>query len=321
MDLSRSRMRRGWAIGVDFGGTNIKTGLVHPSGRVVAAEVLPAEAFGRPARFVEGVGAAAERLLQAAGLTRAQLRGIGIGAPGPVDAKRGIVHTLVNVPGWREVPLGRLLTRRLRRPCRVDNDVNLVALGEWRFGAGVGSRHLICLTLWTGVGGGLILDGRLYRGAGGAAGELGHMVMDPDGPRCGCGRRGCFETLVSAGAVVRLARDAMRTARGRLASKQGGEAARAGDPRARRVWMEIGRRLGQGVANLVNLINPERVVIGGGVANNWALFAPALRATLRTEAMAVSVRAVRVVRGRLGDQAGVLGAAVLVWEELGGGAR
>jgi glucokinase len=278
------------------------------------------------------VGAAAERLLEAAGLTRAQLRGIGVGAPGPVDAERGIVHTLVNVPGWREVPLARLLARRLRRPCRVDNDVNLVALGEWRFGAGAGSRHLVCLTLGTGVGGGLVFDGRLYRGAGGAAGELGHMVMDPDGPRCGCGRRGCFETLVSAPAVVRLAREAMRrghgpltaltrAAGGRLTSQLVGRAARAGDARARRVWHTIGRRLGLGLANVVNLLNPDRIVIGGGVAKNWPLFAPRLKATLRAEAMEVSVRGVRVVRARFADQAGVLGAAVLVWEGFGGDAR
>jgi glucokinase len=154
------------------------------------------------------------------------------------------------------------------------------------------------------------------------------MVMDPDGPRCGCGRRGCFETLVSARAVIRLAREAMRrghgplttlarAAGGRLTSQLVGRAARAGDARARRVWKTIGRRLGCGLANVVNLLNPDRIVIGGGVANNWALFAPALRATLRTETMAVSARAVRVVRGRLGDQAGVLGAAVLVWNETG----
>lgn len=320
-------MIRGWAIGVDFGGTNVKLGLVTPQGRVVRFRVLDSRPLSRPAAFVEGIAQAVESLTRAAGTRLACVRGIGVGAPGPVDVSRGLVYSMVNVPGWHHVPLGRLLQRRLHRPCRVDNDVNLFTLGEWRFGAARGCRHVIGLTLGTGLGGGLILQGALFRGAGGAAGEVGHMVMEPDGPPCGCGRRGCFEQLVNAGAVVRLARVALRhgrgprhgglrASRGRLSSKHVGEAARAGDARACRVWSEIGRRLGHGIANLVNLINPECVVIGGGVAKNWSLFAPALRATLQAEAMAVSVRSMRVVRARLGDQAGILGAAVLVWNEL-----
>ena len=297
-----------WTVGVDFGGTNIKLGLVTPQGRVACAQVLDSRPLRRPAAFVEGIARAVESLARAAGTPVSRLRGISVGAPGPVDVRRGVVYSMVNVPGWRHVPLGPLLERRLRRPCRVDNDVNVFTLGEWRFGAARGYRHVIGLTLGTGLGGGLLLNGALFRGASGAAGEAGHMVMDPAGPPCGCGRRGCFEQLVNAGAVVKLAR------RWR-SSKLVGEAARAGDARARRVWVEIGRRLGHGIANLVNLINPECVVVGGGVANNWALFAPALRATLRAEAMAVSARAVRIVRARLGDQAGILGAAVLVWGE------
>ena len=233
---------------------------------------------------------------------------------------------MVNVPGWREVPLARLLARRLRCRCVVDNDANLVALGEWRFGAGRGARQLVCLTLGTGVGGGLILNGRLYRGASGAAGELGHMVIDPDGPHCGCGTRGCLEAHVGTAAVVRRGRAAMRAGAARLTTlvhEADGvltpalisQAARAGDRAAKRIWLDVGRWLGIGLANVTNLLNPERIVIGGGLSNAWPFFAPALRSTLRAQAMAVPASAVRVVRAQLGDRAGIVGAAVLVWNE------
>jgi glucokinase len=318
-------MRRQWAIGIDFGGTNIKCGLVDRRGRVAASVSLPTRAFARPRAFIEGTARTVERLARSAGVRTTQLRGVGVGAPGLVDRYRGVVHSLVNVPGWRDVPLARRLRARLRVPVLVDNDVNLVALGEWRWGAGRGAQSLVCLTLGTGVGGGLVIGGRLYRGARGAAGEIGHMAIDAQGPRCGCGRRGCLEALVGTAAILRLGRGAMarssrlralvRASHGRLMPRLIGRAARSGDPAARQVWVEIGRRLGVGLANLANLLNPECIVIGGGVSNNWTSFAPTMRKTLRAEAMDVPGRTVRVVRTALGDRAGIIGAAVLVWEE------
>jgi glucokinase len=320
-------MKHPWAVGVDFGGTSVKVGLVSPTGRIAAIRVLPTRQLRRPQHFVERVAGAVESLAGAAGARVRSLAGVGVGAPGPVDAARGVIHSMVNVPGWREVPLGLLLARQLGCRCFVDNDANCYALAEWRLGAGRGADHLVCLTLGTGVGGGLILNGSLYRGASGAAGELGHMVVDPHGPRCGCGRRGCLESLVGTAAIVRLGRVALkrgaqplgrlvREANGRLMPRLVGRSARAGDPLSRQVWVEVGRRLGTGVANLVNLFNPECVVIGGGIANNWRLFAPTLRAVVRREAMAVPRRAARLVRARFTDTAGIVGAAVLVWSEL-----
>jgi len=311
----------GYAVGVDFGGTNIKIGLVHGPGRVVATQILSARRYGRPAAFIRGVSEAIAALVSSRGIRR--LAGVGIGAPGPSDAQRGIVHSLVNVPGWRHVPLGRQLERRLGCRCVVDNDVNLFTLGEWRFGAGRGTRNLIGITLGTGVGGGLVVDGRPYRGSSGAAGEVGHMVIDPAGPRCHCGSRGCLEAHVAAGAIVRMGREALRhshgplrtiarQAHGRLTSQLIGRAARQGDPAARRIWAEVGRFLGIGLANLVNLLDPDRIVIGGGVANNWSLLYPALSRSLRAQAMPVPGRRLAVVRARLGDRAGMLGAAALI---------
>ena len=312
----------GWTVGVDFGGTNIKVGLVTDAGRVAATQVLSAKRFGIPSKFVAGVGETVELLARSVRVSPRALRGVCVGAPGPVDAERGLVHRLVNVPGWRDVPLGRLLRQRLRCRCLVENDVNLVALGEWRFGAGRGARQLVCLTLGTGVGGGLICHGTLYRGASGAAGELGHMVIDPHGARCGCGARGCLEAHVGTAGILRLGRSVLhQQAGGRLTPALLNDAAGRGDGAAREVWRRVGRSLGIGVANLVNALNPDRVVIGGGVANAWRWFAPMLQRTVRAQALPVAAHAVRIVRAQLGDHAGVVGAAVLIWDETQDGGR
>jgi glucokinase len=173
----------------------------------------------------------------------------------------------------------------------------------------------VCLTLGTGIGGGLIVHGRLDRGASGSAGEIGHMTIVPDGRRCACGSRGCLETLIGSSAVVREGRAALRRGSSRLTPELLSRAARAGDRAARQVWVRFGEWLGIGVANLVNLLNPDRVVIGGGIARAWPLFYPSLARTVRARAMEVPARAARIVRGQLGDQAGIIGGAVLVWQQ------
>ncbi len=316
-----------WTIGVDFGGTTIKCGLVNDQGRVIRSQVLPSPQYGPPEPFLNGMSQTIIRLLSSAGLSMSRLRGLGIGAPGLVETQRGLVHTLVNVPGWRDVPLAAELQRRLQLPVFVDNDVNVMALGEQRFGAGQGVWHFICLTLGTGVGGGLILDGQLYRGARGAAGELGHMMVNPRGRRCACGANGCLEAQIGTAAILSAARRAVRAGAqplGRLAHQAHGQltpalvvqAARGGDIAARHLWSEVGRWLGLGLASLINLLNPERIIIGGGVANAWPFFAPMMRKTIRSQALDVSEHTVRVVRAQLADRAGILGAAVLVWNEL-----
>ena len=320
-------MKKGhWAAGVDFGGTNVKVGLVDAAGRVVRTEAFSSSEASRPDTFVKRVGRAVEALSRSVGVRPSRLQGIGVGAPGPVDVQRGMIHFMVNVPGWREVPLGRLLERRLHCPCLVDNDVNLFTLGEWRFGAGRGADALVGMTLGTGVGGGLVFDGVLYRGCRGAAGEVGHMVIDPRGRRCGCGRRGCLEAQVGTAAILNmgaqairrqggLLREGVRRAGGRLTPELISRAAAKGDRHAKAIWTEVGRRLGIGLANLVNLLNPDRIVIGGGIGNAWRWFAPTALSTVRSEAMAVHARAVRIVRAQLGNAAGVVGATVLVWNE------
>ena len=317
-----------YTVGVDFGGTNIKIGLVDDQGRVRRRETLLTSRAGRPAEFVQAAAQAVERLAAAASVRPSALRGLGVGAPGLINVRSGLVHHLVNVSGWHEVPLGRIFKQRLHCPCVVDNDVNVVTLGEWQFGAGRGAEHLFCLTLGTGVGGGIITDRALVRGAGGSAGELGHLPLVPEGLLCVCGGQGCLETQIGSAAIVREAGVALARSKmlQRLAKAHGGSltpelinrAARAGDWAARRVWSRFGRWLGAGVSSVINLLNPDRVVIGGGLANAWPFFYPALVQTVRTLALDVPRRSARIVRAQLGDEGGIIGGAVLVWQETKG---
>ncbi|MBI2885490.1 MAG: ROK family protein [Candidatus Omnitrophica bacterium] len=319
-----------WMVGVDVGGTQIKMGVVSAQGRrVLAHRILPTRSYASPSKLAEGLSRTIEELRGIHGLPRRSCRGVGIGLPGLVDGSRGIVHQLVNLPGrWQGVPFAQLMARRLGCRCVIDNDANVVALGEWRAGAGRGTSHGVYLTLGTGVGGGIISHGHLVRGATGSAGEPGHMVLLPGGPRCGCGRRGCLESLVSTAAILRQARAAMRWGHRTLRAcvEEAGEltpavistAAARGDAAARRIWAGVGEWLGIGVANLVNLLNPECVVIGGGVGNAWPWFSPALRATVRRSAFSLPARTARIVRGQLGVRAGVVGATYLLEEDRGG---
>ena len=309
--------------GVDFGGTNIQLGLVTRQGRVVAQKTLLTRAHADPAAFVEGVASTLRVLAHAKG---ARLRGVGVGAPGLIDVRRGVIAQLVNVPGrWRGVRLGALMGRRLGCPCSIDNDVNAVALGEWSFGAGRGTEHSVYVTLGTGVGGGLVVNSRLVRGAIGSAGEIGHTSIALAGPLCACGRRGCLEAFVSTRAILRRARRAIRggaavlrslvEGHGTLTPEVVARAAASGDRAARQIWHEVGVSLGRGLANVINLLNPQRIVIGGGVAKAWRFFAPSLHATLNLYAFDAPLKAVRVVRAQLGDRAGIIGGACLAWEK------
>ncbi len=322
---------RAWTVGVDFGGTNIKVGVVTSRGTVAAKVVLPTRNHTTPSTFLDGVACAIERLASTLGLRLTSLQGLGVGAPGLIDGQHGIIHRLVNIPGgWPRVPLRQLLERRFPCPCAVDNDVNVIALGEWTFGAGRGTRHSVYVTLGTGVGGGLVIDGKLVRGASGSAGEIGHITIQPDGPTCACGNRGCLEALVGTAAILRRARQMIRTHKGgalaTFANRKDGplspelvsRAARVGDRAAREIWQEVGSYVGLGLSKVITLLNPERIVIGGGVAKAWPWFAPSLLKTIRAHALEVPARACRVVQATLGDRAGIIGGAVLVWEQVKG---
>jgi glucokinase len=312
-----------YALGIDIGGTNLVVGAVAERGdRVLGLRTEPTGAAHGPDAVVDRIVAMARATCEAAGHEdpAAEIIGAGIGAPGPLDTRRGIVLLTPNL-GWTDMPLRDRLEERLSLPAALDNDANCALLGEWWIGAAQGATHAIALTLGTGVGGGIIVDGRLVHGASDVAGELGHMTIDTNGRRCGCGNDGCLEAYASGPAIARRAIEALEAgaesalrliSQGNVATITAQtvyEAAAAGDPLALEVVHDTARYLGAGVANLINILNPEVVVICGGVTRaGERLFAP-LRREVTRRAFRPAVQACRIVPGSLPGTAGVFGAA------------
>jgi glucokinase len=299
-------------VGVDLGGTHI---------RAVAFDddLAPVARTAAPTAAEEGVNAVVGRVAESvrAALARAgsdleDVRGVGVGAAGLIEWPTGMVLLASNL-GWRDVPLRDLLSAALDGAAvDVDMDTNAAALAEARLGAGRGLRHLLYVTVGTGVGGGELLDGRLYRGASGGAGQIGHVVIDPAGPRCGCGGQGCVEVYASGAGIVARARE-----HGLTADTEGVfRAAEDGDPAATEVVERAADALGLALATYVNLNNPEAIIVGGGVAAAPGYRERAER-TLRQRALPALADVVAVLPGALDGDAGAIGAALLVSEDDG----
>ncbi len=317
-----------YAIGVDLGGTKILTALVDGSGRVVHRQRVPTPQEGPPA-VVEAIAGTVDVVLRNAGVPQREVTGLCVGAPGPLDPRTGVVYEPPNLAGWHDVPLARMLGERLRMPAHVENDANAAALGEWWIGAGRGIHDLVYLVVGTGIGGGIIIDDVLLQGVSGTAGEVGHMTIDVNGPRCGCGRPGHLEAMAAGPAIARMAADAIAAGRqsavlamaggdpARITAQLVDDAAHQGDALARDVLEQAGYYLGVGVANLLNLINPRRVVIGGGVSKAGDLIFAPIRRTVQTLAFEHPARDADVVPAALGDDVGAIGAATVVFVRAG----
>ena len=316
-------------IGVDVGGTNIKLGLVAPSGKIIAKTNLVTKSYiHHPRQLIGALVAAIRALIQDNGKTVNDIAGIGIGMPGLIDVSKGNVIFMPNIPGWKNIPLRKVIERKLKIPVFMDNDVNLITLGEWRLGAGKGYKNLVCITLGTGVGGGLVLDGALYRGEGFVAGEIGHIPLNEQGPACNCGGRGCFERYVGNRTLLAKAAKVFRrqtppAGRGDpFGSKKNIRLedvfvlANRGNTRALRFWQETATHIGNALTGVINLLNPRLIIIGGGVAGNYKFMEKTIQKVIRRRAMRFPRKMVKVVRARLGDEAGILGAHILVKESL-----
>jgi glucokinase len=248
----------------------------------------------------------------------------GIDCAGLIDGMKGQLHYSPNLPGWEGTALGDLFARELGMPVTVDNDVNCAAWGEFVLGAGRGTSFFFCLTLGTGIGGGVIADGRLYRGWQGMAGEVGHQVIDPDGPPCPCGNKGCLEAMANAESIVRRARAALASGAPSaledgegLTSRLIAEAAGRGDAVAVKALEETGRALGTGLANIVHMFNPEVIAVGGGVAGAGELILGPARESMREQLMDEILAAVRIVPAELGNTASLVGAAMMALDACG----
>jgi len=315
-------------LGIDLGGTKIFTGLVSAAGEIIAQDYRKTRAKKGLQVVLQRLTDSAVQVMQNAGVAPGDVQAVGLGAPGPVNLAKGVVVSPPNLPGWEKVPLRDLLEKRLEIPTFLENDANAAALGEYCFGAGRGSKQMIYITVSTGIGGGFILDGKLYHGADGVAAEIGHMTILPHGPHCGCGNQGCLEALASGTAIAREGRALLlRNLPTRIAelanqdpkavsAKLVAEAAQLGDPRAEEIIHTAMDYLGIGVANLVNLLNPELVVIGGSLTKlGETLFNP-VRHAINRRTFPIAARRVQVVPAELGGRVGVCGAAAVAIRAL-----
>ena len=323
-------------IGIDLGGTNLRAGIVATdTGEVRALQSVPTLAREGPDAVIERIGGLICAVADCGGLARAPIGAIGavgIGVPGVVDLDRGEIRFLPNLPGaWPGVPLSAAIAARVGVPVYLLNDVRAITYGEWKFGAGRtadGSvATLACFAIGTGIGGGLVINGRLHLGIGGTAGELGHQTIDYNGPLCGCGNRGCLEALASGPAIAALGAKAVmqgiNTSIGRLVDYDLNritpaviaEAARQGDPLAREIWQQAGTYLGVAIANVLVMLGPRRVVIAGGVAAAGDLLLDPARRTVRERVSMMPIDQVEIVLAQLGANAGVVGAALWAAEQ------
>lgn len=304
----------GIVIGVDFGHTHLRVAIGNLAHQVLAEESEPldvdassAEGFGRAEQLVN-------RLIETTGISPEKVIGVGLGVPGPIDVESGTLGSTSILPGWTGINPSQELAGRLGVPVYVDNDANLGALGELVWGSGRGVKDLAYIKVASGVGAGLVIDGHIYRGPGGTAGEIGHITLDESGPVCRCGNRGCLETFTAARYVLPLLKPSHGSD---LTMERMVQLAREGDPGCRRVIGDVGRHIGSGVANLCNLLNPSRVVLGGSLAEAGELVLAPIRDSVSRYAIPSAARQLSVLPGALGGRAEVLGALALVLSEMG----
>ncbi|GMU91602.1 MAG: sugar kinase [Candidatus Hydrogenedentota bacterium] len=307
--------------GIDLGGTNVKTAIVARNGDLLGKDSRPTHADEGLDSVLDTMVESYEAAMEKAGADPSDVLAVGIGAPGPMNWRTGVVFSPPNLPGWENVPLADLMRERLRVPTYVDNDANVACWGEFWSGAGREVDSLVCLTLGTGIGGGVVVFGKLLRGPDGTAGEIGHMNVCRDGRQCNCGAKGCLEAYASATGMVRTAIEGIEAGRqtiltqlcnndlDRIDGRMISDAIARGDQFAAWVMRETAVWIGTGVASLVNILNPEMVVLCGGmIAAGDVLFDP-IRETTKAQAFDVPAARAVIVPAGLGADSGVIGAA------------
>ncbi|MCL5674502.1 MAG: ROK family protein [Candidatus Omnitrophica bacterium] len=308
------------AIGLDLGGTFIKVGLVQETGEIIKKAQFPTKADeGKKETVIQQMKNAVSSVWEQG------INGIGIGTPGVVD-NEGVVFEAPNLPGWNNLQLKKIFEERFKVPVVVENDVNSITWGEYLFGAGKGCRTIICLTLGTGVGGGMVIHGKLFRGAKYSAAELGHISIDYKGPRCKCGSIGCVERFVGRDYIIERAvheiREGKETLIYQLASQKIenitpkiiSEAYKKGDKIAGDIWIDVGICLGAMLASLVNAINPDRIVIGGGISHAGEILFETIKKTIKERSFRVLSENVEVVPAELSIDAGIISGAALIFQ-------
>jgi glucokinase len=312
------------AVGIDFGGTKILAGVVNvETGKLVGTGKKKTRQPNEQDDLIKRIASVVDEALAEANVDRKKLIGIGIGAAGMVNRQKGILLNAPNL-GLQEVPLAEPLANHYKVPCRIGNDVEVATLGELSFGAGRNCDDFICIFVGTGIGSGIVYDGKQVRGAGGTAGEIGHIVLDPGGRTCACGAQGCLEAYASRTAVAKqivadvnrgletMVRDKIDMSKGILRSKSLAQAVEAKDAVVLRAVEEAARYMGSGIATAVNLLNPRRIILGGGLVEALDHYFNVAAAEGRYRALPIATQKLEIVKAQLGDYAGIIGASLLV---------
>jgi glucokinase len=320
--LEKLKMRN--AISIDLGGTNLKSGILLESGKMMHLDYSPSDAKKGSKKVIENIRQSIEKLLEKKEAKEAV--GIGIGSPGQVDYKNGIVYDPPNFCGWHSENLAQMFNKHFHLPVFVDNDANVAALAESVFGSGKKSKYFALITLGTGVGCGFILDNKVYHGSTGAAGEFGHTVIKYDGPVCNCGQRGCLERFIGAQWIVERALNRLKSYpesklhnlvnSGNVSPKVIADLANNGDDLCKKIITDTGDFLGMALGSLVNLLNLDLILIGGGISNAGDILFDAIRKTIINYSLSITGSIVRIEKASLGEAAGVIGAGQLVFENL-----
>jgi glucokinase len=304
-----------YALGIDIGGTKISIVLGTSDGKILVRKKVLTQTGSRSKACFKEVMKNIEALLREVKIPSQKLLGIGVGAPGAVNSKKGILPRSPNLPGWEGIPVCRILEKKFKLPVRLANDANAAALGEHLFGAGKKTKDLIYITVSTGVGGGIVINGQIHEGAGFVAGEVGHISVVPEGQRCKCGHRGCLEAYASGTAIGRSYRQ--MTGKKIAGAKEVGEAAASGDRLAIKSYREAAYYLGIGLANFMNILNPEAIVIGGGVLKSSPpVYWQEVIRSAKDHAWPEAFRTTRVLQSPLLGHSGDFGALALAFQYL-----
>ena len=298
-----------YIVGLDLGGTNLRIGLFNHEIQLLKKRALFTQGFKDKNSLIEGMVQSIREIIRDNSIKESHILGVGLGLPGPLDYKKQLVYFFPNIKGWYNVFLGKILRERLGINTIMDNDANLICLAEYYIGLAKKYSNLVCVTLGTGVGGGLIIEKKLYRGTNSVAGEIGHISISKDGPPCGCGGRGCLESYIGNQRIIRQAKKIFKK---NITLEELSRLARLNDIRAIKIWKDVGEKLGIALAGVINLLNPEAIVIAGGISNAGKILFDSIKETIKERAMPIQAKQVKILSSRLKDNAGIIGAALLV---------
>ena len=314
-------------LGIDIGATNVKVGLLGKNLEIVYKRIMDTSGFLSREELIDTL---VKEITLLKRKFENKIKGVGIGLPGLINPGKGLVYKLVNIPGWKDVYLKRILEKRIKLPVFIDNDVNVITLAEVTCGSAKGIKNVVCITLGTGVGGGLVIEGKLYRGTNFSAGEIGHIPLNEEGPLCNCGGKGCLERYVGNRYIIAMAVEKIKKAPlptvipdlvendfSKITPEILSKACRRGDLMAKEIWQNIATHIGICLAGVVNLLNPQMIVIGGGVAGAGDILFHGIKKTIRERALDLPAKTVKIVAAKLKENAGIIGAAVLAKEGLG----